>query len=206
VIKTEHLLLGLMRESRNLQEYLRVDRDELESRLRTPVVGAKISTSVDIPLDDFCKRAIAHAAEEADRMRDRHIGSEHLLLGLMLVDRGGAAQVLRAMGAPSVDEVRNAFANAPPTPEGDPSRPPGTMPRIPALVLVDEETGRELSVVPRFMGIPKIGEAIVVARTGSSERFRIIDVQWKLTEGTQPNELVQTGLEVRIRREPDTNK
>jgi hypothetical protein len=80
------------------------------------------------------------------------------------------------------------------------------MPRIPAVVLVDEETGRELSVVPRFLGMPKIGEAIVVARSGSSERFRIVDVQWKLMEGAQPNDLVQTGAEVRIRREPDTNK
>jgi hypothetical protein len=201
VITTEHLLLGVMRESRNLQEYLQVDRDELESRLRTPVVGAKISTSVDIPLDDLCKRALAHAAEEADRMRDRHLGTEHLLLGLMLVDKGRAAQVLRAMGAPSVDEVRKAIVAAPPPSEADPSHSARTVPGVPGMILVDEETGREYSAGPRFRGTPRIGEAIVVAARGTSERFRVIDVQWKLMEGAQANELVLTGLEVLIRRE-----
>jgi ATP-dependent Clp protease ATP-binding subunit ClpA len=201
VITTEHLLLGLLRESRNLQVYLRVDRDELESQLRTPVAGAKISTSVDIPFDGFCKRALAYAAEEAGKMGHRHIGSEHLLLGIMCEDKGRAAQMLRAMGAPSLDEVRKAIANAPPNAESAPSGPSGMAPRFPAVVLVDEQTGRELSVGPRFVGVPKIGEAIIVATQGASERYRVIDVQWKLMEGAQTNELIQTGIEVRIRKE-----
>jgi ATP-dependent Clp protease ATP-binding subunit ClpA len=201
-IATEHLLLGVMRESRNLQEYLRVDPAELEKRLRTSVVGAKISTSVDIPFDNLCKRALAHAVEEAEKLRDRHIGTEHLLLGLMRVDNGHAAQVLRDMGAPNVDEVRKAIASAPPTSEADPSHPARTVQGIPAVMFVEEETGRELSAGPRFRGTPRIGEAIVVASRGASERFRIMDVQWKLMEGAQPNELVLTRLEVRIRKEP----
>lgn len=206
VITTEHLLLGLLRESRNLQGYLRVDMDELASRLRTPVVAAKISTSVDIPLDDHCKRTLAHAAKEAERLGNRHIGTEHMLLGIMLEDKGGAAQVLRAMGAPSVDEVRKAITEAPPAPEGDPSGRLGTGNGSRGWILVDDETGRELSVGPRFLGVPKIGEAIIVATQAASGRFRVIDVQWKLMEGAQANELVQTGIEVRIRREPGTNK
>jgi ATP-dependent Clp protease ATP-binding subunit ClpA len=201
VIATEHLLFGVLRASRNLQEHLRVDPAELEKRLWTGVVGAKISTSVDIPLDDLCKRALAHAAQEADRMRDRHIDTEHLLLGLMREDKSHAAQVLRDMGAPNVDEVRKAIASAPPTSEADPSHSARTVPGVPAVILVDEETGREYSAGPRFRGTPRIGEAIVVAARGTSERFRVIDVQWKLMEGAQPNELVLNGLEVRIRRE-----
>jgi hypothetical protein len=201
VIATEHLLLGVLRESRNLQGHLRIDPADVADRLRAPIVAAKIATSVDIPLDDLCKRAIQHAAEEAEKIGNGHIGTEHLLLGIMREDKGRAAQVLRAMGAPSVDEVRKAIAAAPPTPEADPSHSARTMPGVPAVILVDEETGREYSAGPRFRGTPRIGEAIVVATRGTSERFRIIDVQWKLMEGAQPNELVLTGLEVRIRRE-----
>ena len=206
VITTEHLLLGVLRESRNLQGYLRVDMDDLWGRLRTPVVGEKIPTSVDLPLDDFSKRTLGHASQEADSWGHRHIGPEHMLLGIMLVEKGGAAQVLRAMGAAGADEVRKAIAEASPTAEADPSHRAPMAPQFPAVVLVDDETGRELSVVPRFVGLAKIGEAIVVAAQGASERFRVVDVQWKLMEGAQPNELVQTGIEVRIRREPDTNK
>lgn len=40
------------------------------------------STSVDSPLSDQAKRVLVYAAEEADRLNHRHIGTEHLLLGL----------------------------------------------------------------------------------------------------------------------------
>jgi ATP-dependent Clp protease ATP-binding subunit ClpC len=125
VITTEHLLLGLLRESRELRGYLKVDMDELASRLRTPVAGEKISTSADLRLDGFSKRVLAHAAQEAKRLGHPHIGTEHLLLGIMREDKGGAAQVLRAMGARTVDTVRRWITDAPATPEGDPLPPPG---------------------------------------------------------------------------------
>lgn len=195
VIAPEVLLLGLIRESRNLMDHLRIDRGELESRLRAGViVGTKISTSVDIPLDDGCKRVLAHAAQEAHRLNQRHIGTEHLLLGVMREERSRAAQVLREMGAPSVDEVRKAMVDATPTVESDPTHSLGGS-RMPAVTLVDEETGREIAVVRRFTYVPRIGETIMIARSGASERFLIADVQWKLMEGGQADELVQTGIE-----------
>jgi hypothetical protein len=206
-IRTEHLLLGVLRESRELQVYLKVDAVKLAERLQSQIVGEKVATSVDLPLDDSCKRVLAHAAEEAERLNDRHIGSEHLLLGIMREERGWAAQVLREMGAATVADVRKAIADAPPTAAllGMGRIGTGTS-RIPAVVVVDEETGRELSVVPRSQFAPRIGETIVIARSGASERFLVIDVQWKLMEGGQADELVQTGVEVRVRKEPDTNK
>lgn len=142
VITTEHLLLGLLRESRNLQTMLRVDMAELSERLRSPVTAAKVSTSADIPLDNGCKRAVAHAAEEADRLNHRHIGNEHLLLGIMREERGRAAQVLREMGAAAVDEVRKAVHESEPE-ESQAVRPGRRAPQFPTVKLVDEETGRE---------------------------------------------------------------
>lgn len=200
-ITPEHLLLGLIRESRNLVEHLRVDRDELGSRLRTGVViGAKISTSVDIPLDDGCKRVLAHAAQEAARLNHRHIGSEHLLLGVMREEGSRAAQVLREMGAPSVDEVRKAIVDASPM-ESGPTHSRSNVSRFPAVVVVDEETGRELSMIAGLSFAPRIGEIVMIARSGVSERFLVVDVQWKLMEGGQADELVHSGTEVRVRKE-----
>src|ERR1044072_1412096 len=48
-----------------------------------PSFGEKVSTSVDLPLSNECKRVLAYAAEEAERLSHKHIGTEHLLLGLL---------------------------------------------------------------------------------------------------------------------------
>jgi len=46
-------------------------------------IREKVSTSVDLPLSNECKRVLAYAAEEAERLGHKHIGTEHLLLGLL---------------------------------------------------------------------------------------------------------------------------
>src|SRR6266581_3912743 len=94
-IESEHLLLGLMREDKRwtvLQQ--QVARRQIESRSGSP----KISTAVDLPLSTESKRVLAFAAEEADRLGHRHIGTEHLLLGLLREKDGLAAVILRQQG------------------------------------------------------------------------------------------------------------
>ena len=85
-IETEHLLLGLMREdkaltNRFLRSHASIEtiRKEIEGRT---TIREKVSTSIDLPLVNECKRILAYAAEEAERLKHRHIGTEHLLLGL----------------------------------------------------------------------------------------------------------------------------
>jgi hypothetical protein len=56
------------------------------------------STAVDLPLSAASKRVLKFAAEEADRLSNRHIGTEHLLLGLLDEDCF-AAKLLRESGA-----------------------------------------------------------------------------------------------------------
>ena len=53
------------------------------------------------------KRVLSLAHEEAERMRQGTIGTEHLLLGLMKEDGGVAGRVLRELGleAERVEEV-----------------------------------------------------------------------------------------------------
>jgi ATP-dependent Clp protease ATP-binding subunit ClpC len=89
-IEAEHLLLGLMREDRQLFATLLSSgsnvvslAEELRSNLpqQTP-----ISTTVDLPFGHTAKRSLAYATEEADQLKNREIGPGHLLLGLLRED------------------------------------------------------------------------------------------------------------------------
>src|SRR6266568_3458470 len=86
-IETEHLLLGLLREDKALTNRFLRSHASVES-IRKQIEGhttirEKVSTSVDLPLSNECKRVLAYAAEEAERLSHKHIGTEHLLLGLL---------------------------------------------------------------------------------------------------------------------------
>jgi ATP-dependent Clp protease ATP-binding subunit ClpC len=101
-IETEHLLLGILREDKALtNRFLRSHgsvesiRKQIEGRT---TVGERMSTSVDLPLNNESKRVLAYAAEEAERLAHRHIGTEHLLLGLLREENCFAAQILKERG------------------------------------------------------------------------------------------------------------
>ncbi len=110
-IEPEHLLLGLMREDKTLtsrflaraQASLEAIRKEIEGRAP---LREKISTSVELPLAPETKRVLAFAHEESDRLQHRHIGTEHLLLGLLREERSMAAEILyeRGLRLPAVRE------------------------------------------------------------------------------------------------------
>ena len=102
-IEPEHLLLGLMREDKSLtarflaraQTSLEAIRKDIEGRAP---LREKISTSVELPLAPETKRVLAYAHEESDRLQHRHIGTEHLLLGLLREERSMAAEILYERG------------------------------------------------------------------------------------------------------------
>src|SRR5438067_5965918 len=86
-ITTEHLLLGILRDDKELvrQVLPKVDFESVRLRVERHAESSKIKypVSVDLPLADDAKRALTYAMEEADRLKSRHIGTEHLLLGLI---------------------------------------------------------------------------------------------------------------------------
>jgi hypothetical protein len=112
-IDTEHLLLGLLREDnavtkRLIPEFPSLDqiRKEVEDKIHR---GERFSTSVEVPLTTDSKRVLNLAAEEADRFGHGHIGTEHLLLGLLGVDRSLAATILVSHGA-NLSNLREQLA------------------------------------------------------------------------------------------------
>jgi hypothetical protein len=110
-IEIEHLLLGILRESRELlrlfpnleAEPIRAQIEKLQLRRES------VSTSVDLPLSNECKRVLAHAAEEAEAMGHKHIGTEHLFLGLLREPNTLAANLLGERGV-MLKEAREEIA------------------------------------------------------------------------------------------------
>jgi ATP-dependent Clp protease ATP-binding subunit ClpC len=101
-IETEHLLLGLLREDKQLANRFLRSHAAVDS-IRKQIEGhttarEKVSTSVDLPLSHECKRVLAYGAEEAERLNHKHIGTEHLLLGLLREEKCFAAEILHERG------------------------------------------------------------------------------------------------------------
>lgn len=101
-IGTEHLLLGLLREdkaliSRFLPEGVSTDllRDQIEAEI---IKGEKIPTTVEVSLSDESRDVLIYAAEESENLGHRHIGTEHLLLGLSRQKDSLAERILRGNG------------------------------------------------------------------------------------------------------------
>jgi ATP-dependent Clp protease ATP-binding subunit ClpC len=114
-IETEHLLLGLLREDRDVANRVARSGASVESirrqiEKRTPV-RKKVPTSVDLPLSEECKRVLRYSAEEADRFSHKRIGSKHLLLALLREPDCLAAKILRELGL-QLESLRAEFGSA----------------------------------------------------------------------------------------------
>ncbi len=124
-IETEHLLLGLLREDKALTNRFLRSHASVES-IRKQIEGhttirEKVSTSVDLPLSNECKRVLAYAAEEAERLSHKHIGTEHLLLGLLREEKCFAAEILteRGLRLPAIrEELQRTTQEKVPTSQG----------------------------------------------------------------------------------------
>ncbi len=102
-IEAEHILLGLIREDKNLttrffhRSHANIEsiRKEIEGKT---ILRDRISTNIDLPLSSEAKRVLAFAAEESEKLGNRHIGTEHLLLGLLREENSVAAEILYERG------------------------------------------------------------------------------------------------------------
>jgi pantothenate kinase type III len=101
-IDTEHVLLGLIKEGsgvaanvlKNFNIDLRKIRLEVERRIRS---GPEMHTIGIMPLTQRTKNVIDHAIAESQTLGQNHVGTEHILLGLLHEDEGMAGQVLRSL-------------------------------------------------------------------------------------------------------------
>jgi hypothetical protein len=154
-INTEHILLALLREDPALIRRLRLDltpeiRDEIEKVIQR---GERVSTSVEMPLSADSHKVLQLAGEEADRLADRHIATQHILLGILRVEKSLAAKLLIAKGA-NADAIRVQLA------QGETSRSESSQPidatSITAFRAVGGTTGA-LASLDQFLGTLKRG-------------------------------------------------
>ncbi|MBI5855610.1 MAG: ATP-dependent Clp protease ATP-binding subunit, partial [Nitrospirae bacterium] len=101
---TEHLVLAILRESDGIalmiikKMGLSSEQIRLEIERNLPGGGTTM-TFGEIPFSPRVKKVIEYAVEEARLLGHNHIGSEHLLLGLLREEEGIGGKILRSLGA-----------------------------------------------------------------------------------------------------------
>src|SRR6184192_2230127 len=113
-VGTEHLLLGLVRESDSVAarilDRLGVPLGRIRAEIERQVTRGHGNLGQDMQLTPRAKRVIDLAYEEARQLNNNYIGTEHLLLGLIREGDGLAARVLVKQGADLERTRREVYA------------------------------------------------------------------------------------------------
>ena len=108
-IGTEHILLGLVRETEGVAarvlSSLSVDLSKVRSAVEFIIGRGDKPAQGEIGLTPRAKKVVELAVDEARRMNHTYIGTEHLLIGLLREGEGVAAGVLESLGV-TLDKVR----------------------------------------------------------------------------------------------------
>jgi len=197
-IETEHVLLGLLREDKALTDrFLRSHasveaiRKQIEAR---PRGGEKVSTSVDLPLSNESKRVLAYAAEEAEKLPNSHIGTEHLLLGLLREENCFAAEILRERGL-RLSSIREELTRKPHLPEKQVAGQPSVLGQYARDLTkaamegeLDPLIGRdsELSAVVEILGNRTRNNPVLVGDQGVGKTAIVHGLARQIAEGEAP--------------------
>jgi ATP-dependent Clp protease ATP-binding subunit ClpC len=165
-IGTEHLLAGLRRE--NLGVAARalgsagITMDAVRAEIEKLVGRGQLAPSGHIPFTPRAKKCLELSLREALTLGHNHIGTGHLLLGLIGNDDCVAVQVLGGLGT-DLGQLRvRVIREIEDYPEDQDSFPPLHLRRseLPAVVpgLLDMIDDR-LSAIERHLGIARPGDA-----------------------------------------------
>jgi ATP-dependent Clp protease ATP-binding subunit ClpC len=126
-IEPEHLLLSLTHDANSKANHLfalTAPADNFRKQWGLPIwVMEQAPNSNHIPLSNPSKRVLAYAAEEADQLASKAIGTEHLLLGLLREKKSDVPDALAAAGI-DLRSARNRIRQelGLPIPEREPER------------------------------------------------------------------------------------
>ena len=103
---TEHILLGLARLEKSGATTILSEQGLNAGRIRREIeklvkgdASVTPMATLPLPFTPRAKKALELSLEEASQLGHNHIGSEHLLLGLLAESEGIAARVLTNLGA-----------------------------------------------------------------------------------------------------------
>ncbi|MGQ9456245.1 MAG: ATP-dependent Clp protease ATP-binding subunit [Armatimonadota bacterium] len=101
-VGTEHLLLGLVRETDSVAarilDRMGISLGRIRSEIERQVTRGEGRLGQDMQLTPRAKRVIDLAYDEARNLNNNYIGTEHLLLGLIREGEGLAGRVLQKLG------------------------------------------------------------------------------------------------------------
>jgi len=116
-IGTEHVLLGLIRVDDGLAARvladLGVEIDQVRATIKSMLGPNERTTIQQILPTSRVKKVIEIAFDESKRMGVTYVGTEHLLLGLLIEGESIAFHVLEDLGA-TLERVRDELATLPP--------------------------------------------------------------------------------------------
>ena len=109
-IGTEHILLGLVKESDGAAARILISLSLELNKVRSAVEfiigrGERRPSPGEIGLTPRAKKVIELAVDEARRLNQQFIGTEHLLIGIMREGEGVASGVLESLGL-TLDKIR----------------------------------------------------------------------------------------------------
>jgi ATP-dependent Clp protease ATP-binding subunit ClpC len=108
-IGTEHVLLGLVREGEGVAASalasMKISLDAVRHEVEGIIGEGKAPPRGHIPFSPRAKKVLELSLREALQLGHNHIGTEHILLGLVREGEGVAAKVLEKLGA-DLDRVR----------------------------------------------------------------------------------------------------
>jgi ATP-dependent Clp protease ATP-binding subunit ClpC len=111
-IDTEHLLLGLVHEGQGIAARalleLGVNLEKLDGEVKKMIRKPSMVSNIRQPREysPAAKHVLQYAMEEAHRLEFDHVGTEHILLGLVREGEGVAAAVLENLGLSS-EKIRS---------------------------------------------------------------------------------------------------
>src|SRR5690349_6758497 len=165
-IGTEHLLLGLLREGEGLAakvlNNLGVEIGKVRQTIES-VLGRneRIIIQQIIPTSRV-KKVIEISFEEARRMGHNYVGTEHLLLGLLIEGEGIAAHVLEDLGA-NLEKVRGEIERLLHDSSSETEAEPA--PKKPSKTPLLDQFGRDLTELARRNQLdPVIGRETEIER------------------------------------------
>jgi ATP-dependent Clp protease ATP-binding subunit ClpC len=153
-----------------------------------------------LPLSNEPKPVLAYYSEEADRLNHKHIGTEHLLMGLLREEKSVAARVLQTCGL-TLEKVREELGRTPHEPwarEVQSPNPPSTLPRAnliplaPQLPLIGREN--KLERILHILGCYNAKNPVLVGELGVGKRTIVGGLAKRIANGSVPSFLSEATI------------
>ena len=153
-IGTEHLLLGLMRQSDSVAgrvlTKLGIDLPRVREAIEFTVGHGAGPVEGEIDLTPRAKRVIELAVDEARQLNHHYIGTEHLLLGLVREGEGVAAGILESLGV-RLEQVRAQVQQVIGQGAGEKQSSTGSRARV-GIFLLGVGCGAAVAYIVRWLG------------------------------------------------------